>query len=592
MILRLSSSQLLLLLLAGIGFLLFSSSLVSCSSTVSNIPEESSVSHTDKNENDDQSCINNAANKDSSATTCNNNNNQPSTPLKLPKDFVDPCQDSNKNCRKWSQQGECNINVHYMIDQCPRSCGVCHPMKKLIDTETGGSSKRSGDDDYNPYCIDEFEECPRWANQTECYLNSLFMRESCKKSCGKCVNVHEERASGVLDEATISQKVVYANNLNGWNVRDEISQYIDRSQSENQVAVLEVLKGMDQYAKYTMTEPTVSTKTRERCTNYHRMCATSASRGLCHPLGDQEGSSSSSNSELVGKQSVLFMMNMCPLSCQMCHEVTTFHQCAGKRHPWEVPSFTVVEEDAGGNTINAFFEQKRHGSEWNEYQPTFVSYPNNTIVDEGGGHSSSAGDDDDPYVVLLQNFLSSDEADTLKSLPRSGWNLKLDADTHRTLAKCPINKPCSQNETYVKIMERISSLIDVKVSHLEPIELIQFVPGAGEFNTRLEHNFEVNSLWKPAGPRLLSLFIFLSGVKDDDNDEGGGLGFPYLDWLSIKPKKGMAVLWPNVVNDDLWTMDPRMKFEYFDGGGREMHFGAMSHVRLYNYTDAHLRGCA
>ncbi|KAL7458159.1 hypothetical protein ACHAWC_009730 [Mediolabrus comicus] len=525
-------------------------------------------------------------------------------PLKLPEDFVDPCQDSNNNCRVWSQQGECNINVHYMIEQCPLSCGICYPMKKLIidTTETDGSSSKRSDDDYNPYCIDDFEECSRWANQSECYLNSLFMRESCKMSCGKCVNLHEERAasSALVDETTISQKVVYANNLNGWNVRSEISQYIDKSERENQVAVREVLKDMDQYARYTMTESTVSSKTRERCTNYHRMCATWASRGLCHPLGDHGGSSSSSssssNSELVGKESVLFMMNMCPLACQMCHEVTTFHQCAGKRHPWEEPSFILVEEDAGGggrgggNTINAFFEQKRHGSEWNEYQPTFVSYPNNSTVDEE--HSSSEGDDD-PYVVLLQNFLSSEEADTLKSLPRSGWNLELDTDTHRTVAKCPMNKPCSQNETYVKIMDRISSLIDVKVSYLEPIELIQFVPGAGEFNSKPEHNFEVSSLWKPAGPRVLSLFIFLSGVKDDDdNDEGGGLGFPYLDWLSINPRKGMAVLWPNVKNDDLWTMDPRMKFEYFDGGGREMHFGAMAHVRLYNYTDAHLRGCA
>ena len=146
-------------------------------------------------------------------------------------------------------------------------------------------------------------------------------------------------------------------------------------------------------------------------------------------------------------------------------------------------------------------------------------------------------------------------------------------------------------------MDRISSLVDVNVSYVEPIEMIQFQPPKQpNATTRLEHNFEVSSLWKPAGPRVLSLFIFLSDFNNHDEDQSGGLGFPYLDWLSIKPQKGMAVLWPNVRSDDLWQLDPLTKFEYFPfqdngGGSNNVHFGAMSHVRLYNYTDAYLRGC-
>jgi len=51
-----------------------------------------------------------------------------------------------------------------------------------------------------------------------------------------------------------------------------------------------------------------------------------------------------------------------------------------------------------------------------------------------------------------------------------------------------------------------------------------------------------------------------------------------------------------VRSDDLWQLDPLTKFEYLplhDKGDDDINlcFGAMSHIRLYNYTDAHLRGC-
>lgn len=79
--------------------------------------------------------------------------------------------------------------------------------------------------------------------------------------------------------------------------------------------------------------------------------------------------------------------------------------------------------------------------------------------------------------------------------------------------------------------------------------------------------------------------MFLSDVNNNDEDDRGGgrggLGFPYLDWLSIKPKKGTAVLWPNIKTDNLWQLDPMTKFEYFPlqdegGDGNNVHFGAIS----------------
>ena len=457
-------------------------------------------------------------------------------------------------------------------------------MKKSDDT----AAANNGDDsETNPHCLDSLEECPEWARQGECFLNPSFMLNYCRYSCWICVNIPKDRERGI-DETITHRKVLYSKMNVGAN------QLVSRTSNQTSLDLLTIQKvlSMEYYAKRIIADPNVPKKTRERCSNHHRMCATWAAQGMCTPFGYNEENDqieSSDDALLMGKDRVLFMMNLCPLACEMCQEITSFHQCAGKRSPWDQPSF-----DVGSGSINSFFERKRL-----PYQPIFVSYPN----------AEEESSMDDPYVVVLQNFLSSGEAEALKSLPSSThahasnetsrWNLRADAESNRMVASCSIDNACSRDDTYMKIMDRISSLVDVHVSYVEPIEVIQFdqlkqpstIP-------RLEHNFEVNSLWKPAGPRVLSLFIFLSDVNNAVEDQGGsgGLGFPYLDWLSIKPKKGMAVLWPNVRSDDLWQLDPLTKFEYLplqDKGEDDInvYFGAMSHIRLYNYTDAHLRRC-
>ncbi len=461
-------------------------------------------------------------------------------------------------------------------------------MKSLLQHDDTGASNGDEDSETNPHCVDSMEECPQWATEGECFINPLFMLKSCRYSCWICINIPKDRERGI-DEKITARKVLYSKMNIGAN------QLVSRPTSDEtslEWLTFQKVQSMEYYAKSIIADPNVPTKTRERCANHHQMCATWAAQGMCTPFGYKEKNDqiieSSNDASPRGKDKVLFMMNMCPLACEMCHEITSFHQCAGKRSPLDQPSF-----DVGSGGINSFFERKGL-----PYEPKFVSHPN--AEDE-----SSA---DDPYLVVFTNFLSSDEADALKSLPSSNhsnasnrtsrWNLR--ADANRIIASCSIDNACSRNDTYMKIMDRISSLLDVHVSYVEPMEVIQFDQSKQQHNTiaRLEHNFEVNSLWKPAGPRVLSLFIFLSNVNNDDEDEGGsgGLGFPYLDWLSIKPKKGMAVLWPNVRSDDLWQLDPLTKFEFFPvqdnrGDDINVHFGAMSHIRLYNYTDAYVRGC-
>ena len=110
-------------------------------------------------------------------------------------------------------------------------------------------------------------------------------------------------------------------------------------------------------------------------------------------------------------------------------------------------------------------------------------------------------------------------------------------------------------------------------------------------------------MWKPAGPRVLSLSIFLSNVSSDISGvRGGGIGFPDLDWLHIRPQKGSAVMWPNVKSDNLWKPEPLTAHEFLPltslspttniGDDIESVFVATFHMRLFNWTDADIRRCA
>jgi prolyl 4-hydroxylase len=360
----------------------------------------------------------------------------------------------------------------------------------------------------------------------------------------------------------------------------------DPMASEEYSTVLSTIRQMEHYAKYIMTDASVDIKTRLRCRNDFRMCAEWASRGLCH-----------STSSRATKDDVLFMMNFCPLACGTCHLLESFHKCVGRRHPHAQPSF-----ESGGD-LRSFFDKATtvngDGSiegDWAEYEPVLAS----------------DGKDDGSYVVIFQNFVSDEEADHLTSLG-SAIDNGLTASTIKTpttssddtttnvnnaeYASCHDDDQCDSDDVYQRIMNRIASLSDsISISHLEPMAFKRLHPTSAEKS--LQHNFEVGSSWKPAGPRVLSLSLFLWTVSDDDGNEsgGGGIGFPYLDWLYVRPRKGTAVLWTNVREDDLIKPDLSMRFEYMPvqngGGGEESVVVSTVHVHLYNWTDANMRGCA
>jgi prolyl 4-hydroxylase len=88
----------------------------------------------------------------------------------------------------------------------------------------------------------------------------------------------------------------------------------------------------------------------------------------------------------------------------------------------------------------------------------------------------------------------------------------------------------------------------------------------------------------PCGPRVLTFYFYLSDVE-----EGGETAFPSLD-IAVTPKKGRAVLWPGIKNDNPHAIDQRTTHEarpVIQG----TKYGANAWIHMYNFRIPNLWGC-
>ena len=70
-----------------------------------------------------------------------------------------------------------------------------------------------------------------------------------------------------------------------------------------------------------------------------------------------------------------------------------------------------------------------------------------------------------------------------------------------------------------------------------------------------QHHDQNTALWTPQGPRVLTFFMYLNEVE-----AGGHTHFPRLN-VSVKPRRGAALLWPSVLDADPNERDDRTEHE-------------------------------
>ena len=82
----------------------------------------------------------------------------------------------------------------------------------------------------------------------------------------------------------------------------------------------------------------------------------------------------------------------------------------------------------------------------------------------------------------------------------------------------------------------------------------------------------------------MTFFLYLSDVEG-----GGGTNFPELD-ITIEPKRGRALIWPSVYNNDPMMQDPRMIHEALEVTAGTK-FAANGWFHMYDFETPQRMGC-
>jgi prolyl 4-hydroxylase len=94
----------------------------------------------------------------------------------------------------------------------------------------------------------------------------------------------------------------------------------------------------------------------------------------------------------------------------------------------------------------------------------------------------------------------------------------------------------------------------------------------------------MDSHLKPGGPRVLTVFVYLTDVE-----EGGGTRFDWFD-MQVMPKMGRVTIWPSVLDEDPQSIDKRTDHEAMPVI-KGQKFGANAWLHLRNFKKADEMDC-
>lgn len=296
---------------------------------------------------------------------------------------------------------------------------------------------------------------------------------------------------------------------------------------------------------------------RDLCRNEHEYCSLWAALGEC----DTD-----------------WMKENCGPACRTCEYLHDEAFC--RRDPlhgqWQNPG-----------DLSKMFQRVITLEEFREkYSPTVISQPN----------PSDPKINDGPWIVTLENFLSSEEAELLiqhgkdLSYEKSYTVGDEDEDLEESNptgdeVDAPVRKSrntwcndaCYHDPRVKEIWSRLEYLTQIDKNCSEPLQLLKYEPGE-YYKEHLDwiDDEEVTR----QGPRLLTVFMYLNDVE-----EGGETVFTEYN-LTVSPKRGRVVMWPSVLDEDPFASDERTWHEARPVlKGLKYGANAWFHSHPVNYND-------
>jgi prolyl 4-hydroxylase len=200
----------------------------------------------------------------------------------------------------------------------------------------------------------------------------------------------------------------------------------------------------------------------------------------------------------------------------------------------------------------------------------------------------------DPWVVTLDDVIKDDEIDALLYAVRNDFQRSTDTGAYndfgaaakvvsktRTSNNAWCRSECENDPLVKRLSERIGEIVGIPQGNFESFQVLKYTEGQ---YYRSHHDYGSNQRNLACGPRVLTFFMYLSDVE-----EGGETKFNNLD-LKVKPKKGRAVLWPSVMDQDLLAQDKKTHHEAMPVT-KGLKIAANSWIHLYDYKVPNLWGC-
>ena len=313
-------------------------------------------------------------------------------------------------------------------------------------------------------------------------------------------------------------------------------------------AMENMIQTVDYMTEVVMQEPKYEA-IRRLCANKDAMCSQWAVEGHCESDELRE-----------------FMQNNCAPACKVCEKTDRRIRCP-------VPE-GLEKPSLNPGDLNKLFERL---AKQDTYKTNILSQPSN---DETDG----------PWIITIDDFLTSEECDRLIVL---GYDERYERSTEvssnndgtfepkhvsdartSTTAWCE-NPNCYQDPIVQNVVGKISSLLEIPDAYGEHLQLLKYEEG--QFYKR-HHDYVRFDKFANHGPRILTFFLYLNDPKD-----GGGTRFNDLE-LDVQPKRGMAVLWPSVLNDDPIEKDGRTDHEALPVL-KGIKYGANAWYHLRNIKD-------
>ena len=243
-----------------------------------------------------------------------------------------------------------------------------------------------------------------------------------------------------------------------------------------------------------------------------------------------------------------------------------------------------------------------------------------------GAHYVSERTQFGPGVIAIDDFITEEEAEHMIQIgdeaglegssgtgaKQADGSFKREHTDYRTSLNSWLMGKFMTDPTVRTIDARIGNLTGLFEGNSEHYQVLRYT-GEGDEYYKVHSDFIPGHLELPSGPRLFTLFIYLTDVPEGKGGAtyfarqaplGGKACERLPSWeairdaddhecgLFVRPQRGRAVLWPNARMDDLAQQHPETEHMALPIHGCKdcVKWAANVWIHLYDFKSAHVRG--